>query len=80
MEDKKYTLQELYKAGVISNKPFLYLDLSNKIKAAMLTGLKKSKAIREVALASGVTVRTCYRACAMITELSPRFLERPFHN
>ena len=71
--EEKYSILELYRAGVITEKAMHYIDVSEKVAALMRTGLKKSKACREVALNTGINMRTCYRALNLMTQLRPEF-------
>ena len=74
--EEKYSILELYKSGVITEKAMHYIDISEKVIAIMKTGLKKSHACREVALNTGVNLRTTYRALRMMTRLRPEFSKK----
>ncbi len=58
----KYTLEELYRKGLISHRPIVFRDVQAKINELMAVGMKRSKAIGFVAIELGCSTRTIYRA------------------
>jgi len=66
--DKKYTLQELFKMGLISYKPLFYLEMVNKYNQLIEANVKKSVAVKQVAELSRVTPKTVYQAIRLLTQ------------
>ena len=68
VKDRKFTIDELFKAGVISAKAHLYIDIHDKVKSLVKASYKmtKGKAIKEVAHNLNVGVTTVYRAVNMV--------------
>ena len=62
MEEKKYTLEELYRKGLISPCIINYREINDKIRQLKATGMKNGKAVRKVAKELGITTRTIYNS------------------
>ena len=61
------TFLSLYQKGVITHKPLVQLEISNKIEQLLKSGLSKTRAVSKVAKDIGVSERTIYRACKSVT-------------
>lgn len=62
MEEKKYTLEELYRKGLISPCIINYREINDKIRQLEATRMKRGKAVRKVAEELGITVQTVYNS------------------
>lgn len=70
VKDKKYSIDELFNAGIISAKAHFYIDVSDKVNSVMKASkLSKGRAIKEVAMNLGIAVSTIYRSITMVDEL-----------
>ena len=58
----KYTLEELYRKGLISHRPIVFRNVRVKIRDLMATGMKRSNAVKFMAVELGCSTRTIYRA------------------
>ena len=56
----KYTLSELYRAGIISEKPRLYLDIAEKVNELKALHIKRPS--DKVAKDMQISIRTVARA------------------
>lgn len=59
---KKEDLDKLYKNGLISSKPFHYLELKSKVKQYMVTGITKTEAVKKTSKTAGVSEQTVWVA------------------
>jgi len=59
---KKEDLTILYKAGLISSKPFFYIEIKDKIKQYVSQGMTKTEAVTKVSNLTGVSSRTVWIA------------------
>lgn len=62
MEEKKYTLEELYRKGLISPCIINYREINDKIRQLVATRMKRGEAVRKVADELGITVQTVYNS------------------
>lgn len=62
MEEKKYTLEELYRKGLISPCIINYREINDKIRQLVATRMKHGEAVRKVADELGITVQTVYNS------------------
>lgn len=58
----KYTLKELYQAGLISYIPKLYIDIAEKKESLMATGMNNKQAEKALAKDMRISRRTVRRA------------------
>ena len=56
----KYSLSELYRAGIISEKPRLYLDIAEKVNELKKLRVKKPR--QKIANDMQISIRTVSRA------------------
>lgn len=70
VRDKKYSIDQLFNAGVISAKANFYIDVSDKVQSIIMASkISKGKAIKIVAHELNITSRTVYNALNIISEL-----------
>ena len=59
----KYSLTELYKAGLVSHKAKFYIDVANKKESLKATGMNGKQAEEVLAKDMRISERTIRRAC-----------------
>lgn len=58
----KYSLTELYKAGLVSHKANFYIDLAEKKESLKATGMNNKQAEEILSRDMGICTRTIQRA------------------
>jgi len=70
IKDKKYSIDELFKAGVISAKAHAYVDISDKVKSLIkASNISQSVAIKTVAYNLNIHISTVYRSVNLVSQL-----------
>lgn len=59
----KYSLKELYRAGLVSHKANFYIDLAEKKNSLMATGMNNKQAEERLSKDMRISERTVRRAC-----------------
>jgi hypothetical protein len=59
---KKVDLNKLYKAGLISSKPFNYFEIKDKVKQYTCQGITKTEAVNKTSKMLGVSEVTIWKA------------------
>jgi len=59
---KKEDLKKLYHAGLISSKPFRYLELKGKVSQYMVQGITKTEAVQKTAAIARTSTTTVWNA------------------
>jgi len=58
----KYTLEELYKKGLINASVLNYKNIIHKVNELRATGMHNGAAVKHIAKLEGVTIQTVYNA------------------
>ena len=67
---KKEDLNKLYKNGLISSKPFHYLELKSKVAQYMAQGLTKTEAVKKTKEIAGVSEQTVWVALKATNDIN----------
>ena len=60
--EKKYTLSELYRNGLLSPAIMNYKEINDKVRQLEATRMKRGEAVRIVASELGVSIQTVYNS------------------
>jgi len=59
---KREDLTKLYKAGLISSKPYNYMQIKDKVSQYIIQGITKTEAVKKTAELTGFSTRTIWIA------------------
>ena len=59
-------LRKLHAKGLISAKVINYIEMANKVKQLIRSGMNKTQAVKKVAEQARTSTRTVFTACSLL--------------